>query len=267
VQTDTGASLRPVVAQKVNGERLVILGWSRAILLQMAHPLIAAGVAEHSTFRGGAREAVSRMHGTIGAMLALTFGDEPRRDTTLSHIRSIHRRVNGTLASQAGRFPAGTPYSAEDPHLLLWVHATVLESIAHTYQLLVAPLDRGALDALCHESAPTLLALGGEAATAPRSWAALTTYIEGIHRGGVLHVTPQGREIADAVLSPRIRGVPMPGGSLHRLITIGLLPASTRDAYGFPWNARREKRLRRALSVLRTARRVAPSFLARWSAS
>jgi len=255
----------PVVARRLNGERLVILSWSRAILLQMAHPLIATGVAQHSTFRGGAGAAARRAHHTIGAMRALTFGDESAREATLSRIRAIHRMVHGTLPRPAGPFAAGTPYSAEDPELLLWVHATLLESIPDIYQRLVAPLTPGELDAFCGESAATLLALGGDPNGVPRTWEALCRYIEAIHRSGVLAVTQEARDIAHAVLTPRVAGLPLPGGSIHRLITIGLLPESIRQAYGFTWNDARARRLDRTLRLLRTARSLTPDVLARWS--
>src|SRR5689334_8440880 len=106
------------VARRVNAERLVVLGWSRAILLQLAHPLIAAGVYEHSTFRASPVAALSRLHHTVGAMLALTFRDEAERARALDGVRAIHARVNGTLKEPVGRFPAGTRYSAEDPELV-----------------------------------------------------------------------------------------------------------------------------------------------------
>lgn len=257
----------PVVARKLNGERFVVLSWSRAILLQMAHPLIATGVAEHSTFRGGAGAAARRAHNTIGAMLSLTFGDEPARETTLARIRGIHRTVRGMLPRPAGRFPAGTPYSAEDPELLLWVHATLLDSIPDMYQRVVGPLTSEELDAFCAESAPTLVALGGDAAQAPRTWRALCDYVERVHRAGVLAITQEARHIAEGVLTPRIAGLPFPGGSVHRLITIGLLPESIRSAYGFAWDAARARRLDRALRFLRAARRVCPDVVARWPQS
>ena len=255
----------PVVARRLNGERLALLGWSRAILLQMSHPLIAAGVAQHSTFRGGAREAARRMHGTVGAMLALTFGEEPERSATLARIRGIHRTVTGTLPSSAGPFAAGTRYSAEDPELLLWVHATMLESIAMVYGLVVAPLPTEPLDRFCSESAPTLLALGGDPATVPRSWNALIEYMDDVRRSGALHVTPEGREIAEAVLSPRVAGLAVPGSAVTRLLTIGMLPPATREAYGFEWNSRRQKRLTLTIQALRAVRRLTPDILARWS--
>ena len=72
-------------------------------------------------------------------MLAITFGDEGERARALDAIGAIHRRVHGTLPAACGRFPAGTPYSAEDPALLLWVHATLIDSILVVYARLVAP--------------------------------------------------------------------------------------------------------------------------------
>src|SRR5205814_3480852 len=98
------------MAHRLNGERAVLFGWSRAILLQLAHPLIAAGVANHSSFRQGPFTAAARLHHTVRAMLALTFGTEAKRDAALAGIMAIHRRVHGTLEESVGPFPAGTPY-------------------------------------------------------------------------------------------------------------------------------------------------------------
>ena len=98
------------ISWRVNAERLMLLAWARAILLQLAHPLIAAGVAEHSTFRGGVLAAALRLHHTVHAMLSLTFGDAPAREQTLDTIRAIHRRVNGRLPHAVGSYASGTAY-------------------------------------------------------------------------------------------------------------------------------------------------------------
>ena len=113
----------------------MILAWPRAILLQLAHPLVAAGVAEHSTFRAGPVTAAKRLHHTIRAMLSLVFGDEAAQARTIAAIRAIHKRVNGQLKTDVGPFPAGTRYSAEDPALLLWVHMTLIESVVFAHDL------------------------------------------------------------------------------------------------------------------------------------
>jgi len=256
----------PLVARRVNGERVVILGWSRAVLLQLAHPLIAAGLVEHSTFRGGAAAAARRSHGTVRAMLSLTFGDDAAREDTLARIRRIHERVRGRLPHAAGPFPAGTPYRADDPDLLLWVHATLLESIVDIYLRVVGPLTRAELDAFCAQAAATLLALGGDAGSAPRTWADLRRCLDRTLESDVLVVTPPARAIAHAVLTPAFAGVLLPGAGLHRLMTIGLLPAPVRAAYGFRWDAARARQLATLFSVLRRARRFAPDVLARWRA-
>jgi uncharacterized protein (DUF2236 family) len=254
----------PVVARRLNRERIVLLGWPRAILLQLAHPLVAAGVGGHSTFRGGAIAAGVRLHHTVRAMLSLTFGDDRHREATIAHIRRIHDRVHGTLDRRAGPYPAGTPYTAHDPALLLWVHATLLDSIGTIFQRLVAPLTSTELDAFCAESAPTLVALGGDGDAAPRTWRALGDYLDRMYLGGVLAVSDTARDLAHAVLTPRVAGLPVPGGSIPRLLTIGLLPEEIRRAYGFEWSDARRRRLERLLRVLKSVRRVTPDVLATW---
>lgn len=252
------------IAERINSERVVLIGWNRAILLQLAHPLVAAGVLEHSAFRGSVAQAAVRAHHTVSAMLALTFGDEARRKAAVEGIRSIHRRVHGRLPIDAGRFPAGTPYSAEDPALLLWVHATLIDSVADIYDRVVAPLSPDELDQLCREAAPLVADLGGDDASTPRTWKALQAYMEGVYADGTLEVMPAARQLGHAVLAPTVAGVPLPLAGLNRLVTAGLLPPAIRAAYGFTWNEARERRFERALAVVRTARRILPATLTHW---
>ena len=130
----------PPIVRRINGERLMVLGWGRAILMQLAHPLIAAGIGDHSDFRSGPVGTAQRLRRTVRAMLALTFGDEVHAARASRQILAIHDRVHGTLPTAVGPFPAGTRYSAHDPDLLLWVHSTLLDSMLLFYADLVAPL-------------------------------------------------------------------------------------------------------------------------------
>ena len=253
-----------MIAERINSERVVLLGWSRAILMQIAHPLIAAGVIQHSSFRGGALQAAVRLHHTVSAMLSLTFGGDDRRAAAIERIRTIHTTVNGTLAAGAGPFPAGTRYSAEDPALLLWVHATLLESTADIYQRVVAPLTADDLNLLCVEAAPLLHALGGDPATTPRTWDALQRYMNEVDRSGVLAVSDEARELGAAVLTPRAAGIAVPLGGVHQLVAVGLLPAALRAEYGFRWNPARARRFERTLRALRAIRHVTPRVAAHW---
>ncbi len=253
------------IIKRVNAERLALLGWSRAILLQFAHPLIAAGVADHSTFRGSPFAALTRLHHTLGAMRAITFGNDPARRAALAGILQIHRRVHGTLPAAIGRYAAGTRYSAEDADLVLWVHATLLESLTVVHHLLVQPVTLQERDAHCQETAAVAIALGARAADVPRRWDALRDYMAQMYASGHVVVSPQARELAAALLVPPVlSAVAAPATWANELIAIGLLPTQVREQYGFRWDMQREHRLHRALLLLRAARRITPDRLARW---
>jgi uncharacterized protein (DUF2236 family) len=252
------------VARRINGERLMLLGWTRAILLQLAHPLVAAGVYDHSSFRANPDTAVARLRHTVQAMLALTFGDEDEQTRALDGIRAIHRRVHGHLAIDAGRFPAGTPYSAEDPDLVLWVHATLMESIPLVYERLIAPLSVSERDAYCTEAAYVAIALGARDADVPRSWATVRQYIDATSASGTLAVTPQAKELAHALLAPRFPAALAPATWMNRLFSIGDLPPLVREQYGFTWTPRDGRALARITSLLHAMRAGAPGFVALW---
>jgi uncharacterized protein (DUF2236 family) len=255
------------ISWRVNAERVVLFGWGRAILLQLAHPLVAAGVFDHSGFRATSWAAATRLYHTVHAMLSLTFGDEVVRVRTLDHIRAIHRRVNGALPERLGPYPAGSRYSAEDPALVLWVHLTLVESVVLAYEQLVAPLDEAARDSYCLQAAPIAVALGAREVDVPGSWAQLREGLDRLYASDSLVVGSQARELAQAVLSPRGAWMAAPVMWLNREVTIGLLPASVRDLYGFRWTPRRERTYARLRSALRITRRYMPVVFALWPES
>jgi uncharacterized protein (DUF2236 family) len=242
----------------------MLLGWGRAILLQLAHPLIAAGVHEHSSVRATPSTAAARLHETIRAMLALTFGTDGDRTRALERIRTIHRRVNGRLPMDVGRFPAGTTYSAEDPDLVLWVHVTLLESIPLAYSLFVAPLTDTERDAYCAEAAPVAIELGARDADVPRTWDATCAHLARTYASGAIAVGPQARQLADAVLAPRIARLAPPAAWLNRLVTLALLPSHLRDEYGLEWSPGQQRTFDTLAPIVQGLRRHAPGALALW---
>lgn len=255
------------LAERINGERLCVLGWSRAILLQLAHPLVAAGVDSHSTFRETPLAWVRRFHHTVRTMLALTFGTPDERQRAVAIIRAIHDRVNGSLPEQRGSFPAGTCYSAHDPELLLWVHATLLDTMPLAYEQFIGPLTAVGKDAYCAAASDGLVDLGLPAARAPRTVADLHTYLNEMQAGTVLAVTDVSRALAQHVLSPPFGWTAGPVAYLQREFAIGTLPVALRESYGFNWSARRSLRLDRWSARVRRIRAHTPDVLARWSPS
>jgi len=256
------------ITRRINAERVLILAWLRAILLQLAHPLIAAGVAEHSTFRGNTQGALFRLHQTIGAMLAISFGTADQRQTAIDGIRAIHRRVHGRLPHACGRFAAGTNYSAEDPELLLWVHATLIESTLLAYEQLVAPLTDAERDRYCIESADVAVALGAAVDAVPRSWNAMRALVTRGYTSGDIVVGHQARTLASSLVTPfegRIgRSVVTP---ILSLLAAGQLPAAIRSQYGFAWGPGRERAFLRTIALFRVGRRTLPRQIAWWKAA
>jgi uncharacterized protein (DUF2236 family) len=256
-----------MVSQRVNAERVMLLAWPRAILLQVAHPLVAAGVAEHSSFADGGFAAVHRLWQTVQAMLALTFGDEVEQREAIEGILAIHRRVNGTLREAVGAFPAGTRYSAEDPDLVLWVHVTLLESMVLAHDALLSPLTVDERDAYCAESAWVPTALLARPEEVPTTWAAVEAYLQRMHASGTLAVGQAGRAVGQAVLSPPLGPLAMPLTAIVRYLTRAWLPDPIRSLYGLSWSEADARRLPRVLQAMRAARRVLPARAAKWSAS
>lgn len=259
--------MRPAsdVSRRINAERLLLIAWLRAILLQFAHPLIAAGVAAHSTFRGSPMAAFARLRQTVNAMLALTFGTEVEREAALDGIRLIHRRVHGVLPDPHGSFAAGTRYSAEDPALLTWVHATLIESMVLLYEQLVAPLTPGERDRYCEDAAEFAVALGASPNDVPRSWDAVRMYLERRYASGEIVVGPHGLMLAASLLSPfRPRLLVTP---VATMLAAGLLPAHVRVQYDFPWSRPRERCFNRTMVLFRLMRRVLPASVTQWRAA
>lgn len=255
------------VTRRVNRERLALLGWGRALLMQFAHPLIAAGVTDHSSFKSSRLARLQRLHSTVRAMLSLTFGSEADVRATADHIKSIHDRVHGVLPEAAGPFPAGTPYSAHDPELLRWVHATLLDSVPLVYERFVAPLSVAEKDAYCREAAIVGRLLGIPDALLPQTSRDVETYIRERVASGDLVVTNAGRALAGDILAPPFRFAYWPVTRLTQAVTVGLLDPSLRGQYGLTWTPADERRLARWTTTVRWAHQRTPARLRHWDAS
>jgi uncharacterized protein (DUF2236 family) len=245
------------VSWKINREVAVIGGWGRAILLQLAHPSVAAGVGDHSAFKGCPISGFRRLRSTVRAMLALTFGDEDEMVAAAAGINVIHDRVRG-------RGHDGRVYSAHDPALQQWVHATLLESIPLTYEMLVGPLTLRERDRYCTEAAIMEPLLGIPTGRLPRDAAGLDVYMRRMLESGELTVTETSRTLARAILFPRKWQLAWPAFRLLQLITVGSLPPSIRDAYGFEWRAKDARALARWTLAIRTLLKVLPPFVREW---
>jgi uncharacterized protein (DUF2236 family) len=240
---------------RVNREWLLGLVGSRALLMELAHPLVAAGVAEHSDFR---RNPLGRLYRTAWTMTLLTFGDEALAQRGARHFRRCHRPVRGGLTESIGPFPAGTEYDANDPFLKLWVLATLIDSLLHMYDLFIAPLSSKDREAYYYDTQRFAQWFDLSPALMPATYADFSAYMEAMLTSEVLVVGPAAREIVAALFPPS------PFGSVARaasFVGLGLLPGRLRAMYGIEWGARRARWLRRLAAYSRRARPWLPDFL------
>jgi uncharacterized protein (DUF2236 family) len=255
------------VAWKLQKEIILLLAWGPAILLQLAHPLVAQGVADHSVFRTERWGRTRRLYRTLDAMLGLCFGTEREALAVVARINAIHDRVHGQLLETAGIFPAGAPYSAHDPALLAWVHATLLETNLRVYELFVAPLCAEDKDRYCVEASAIEGHLGIPEGRLPRSFSELKRYMGAMLASGEITVTGAARTLARTIVYPEAPRLVEPALRLLRLTTIGVLPPTIRDGYGFAWGSRNETMLRLSSGLVRRLLPLTPSIVRYWPAA
>ena len=167
-------------------------------------------------------------------LVAFGPADDARRATR--RVRAMHRRVRGELAAP-GRFPAGTPYAADDPALLLWILASLADSAAVVYQRYVAALSDAEREALWADYRVVGRQFGLRASDMPATWADFQAYMLDMVEGEDLHVSDEARELAvQIVMRPPVPRRFRPALELVNQITIGLLPARLRRQYGFAWD-------------------------------
>jgi uncharacterized protein (DUF2236 family) len=248
-------------------EVLLLVAWGPAILLQFAHPLVARGIADHSAFNTERWGRAQRLHRTLRAMLQLSFGTESEVHAAAVRINTIHDRIHGRLSQAAGIFPEGTAYSAHDPALLAWVHATLLEMNLRVYELFVASLSAEAKDRYCLEASSIEGLLGIPNGYLPRNVGELRQYMDRMYASGEVCVTDIARSLSRALMYPPVPWIFDPAIRFMRLTTFGLLPTNIRSDYGFFWSARHDSILRLLSALSRIVLPLIPPVLRYWPAA
>jgi uncharacterized protein (DUF2236 family) len=223
---------------------VLIAGGARAILLQVADPSVAAGVARHSDF---AHRPVERLRNTLTFAYAVVLGTPDDAARVASFVNRAHAPVDG----------------AEDAQLQLWVAATLYDTAVRVHDRVFRPAPDQLGDELYRSYAALGTALQMPASLWPADRAAFGHYWEA--QVALLGVTDDARQIAHDLFAPVVAPAWLRAGlPLGRLLTIDLLPASVREDYGFAWTRRDERRARRAWSVLRFVVAITPHRLRSW---
>jgi uncharacterized protein (DUF2236 family) len=239
------SGLRPFppdsAVRRVHSEGALLLGGGRALLMQIAHPAVARGVAEHSNY---ATERWKRLLRTLRPMYAIVFGNERQAAAAVEGLNGVHKRVRGV------------GYDALDADLLLWVLATLIETSLEMHARFVRPLTTSESAAYYADMCRVGLLLQVPEEHLPANLTAFRAYFEATVAG--LRVSDDARGIADELL----QRTPLNAAFMTplRLITAGTLPPTLRQQYGLDWGNKREKALQTLESV---SRAVVPHLPAR----
>lgn len=215
-------------AWRLDREAMLLLGAGpRALLLQIAHPQVAAGVAEHSDFR---TDPWRRLDGTLRSYLRIIYGSSAAAREEIRRLNALHRGIKGQ------------GYSARDPALSLWVHATLVDSTLVVNRAWAGTVTCDQAARFYEETKPIARAFGVPDALLPADLEGFEAYLDGqLGPGGPVQVGPVARELAAAILHPPLPGVLARTGLHPRLYdwtlwpSIGLLPPAIREDYGLRW--------------------------------
>ena len=194
----------------------------RALVMEVAHPMVGAGVDRHSSFRS---RPVRRAWVTADAALRLLFGDDDVARGAVRQIYAVHDHINGELAHGAGTWPEGTPYTAHDAELLRWVWATLVDTATTAYSRWVRPLSAEEADHFYAEMQALARFLGIPGALLPEDRRAFARYLESVLEDRALGSGAVSRALARQILWYRHWSVPSPVVRLERVLAFATLDA------------------------------------------
>lgn len=231
---------------RVDREAAIFLGAGRALLLQLAHPWVAAAIAEHSHVLG---DPIGRFHRTFAVVFTMVFGTV---DDALAASRRLHRRhdqITGTIADAAGPFPAGSSYAANEVAALRWVYATLTETALVARDLVLPPLGDEERQSYYAEQKRFAALFGIPAERLPPDWASFAADNAAMCQSDILTVGATAKAIARSVMAGAGSSLPIP--FWYHAVTAQMLPARLRDAFELRYGDAEQRAAERALLRLR----------------
>ena len=241
---------------QVHREAALFLGAGRALLLQLAHPWVAAGIADQSQVFAN---PLGRFHRTFGTVYTMAFGT---RDQALGVARRLYRRhgaVAGTLAEAAGAFAPGSAYSANEVDALRWVHATLVETAILSHDMVLPPLSDADRERYWAETRAFASLFGIPRQELPTDWLSFKAYTAAMAQSDVLTVSAAARDIARRIFSGEATWIGPP--RWFRALTAQMLPERLRIAFDLPFDETERRRADRARIWLRRTYPLLPDRL------
>ncbi|MGA7088744.1 MAG: oxygenase MpaB family protein [Candidatus Dormiibacterota bacterium] len=243
---------------QVMREPLLILGAARALLMQSAHPLIAQGALDHSDF---ATDPIGRFQRTAGWVTTVVFGTGDEAQAATRSVNQLHRRVSGELPEEhaVAAWAPGSAYRAQDQDLLLWVHASLIDSMLVTHRTVIGDLRPEVGDRYVREWDAIARLMGLPEGSTWESEMGMRNWINRQIRQGIALPGDGSRRVARVILGPGIAGPAL--AKVTNLVTAGMLPARLRPEFGIGWNPAQSLAFRSLALSLRSARPILPRAL------
>ena len=245
------------VARRVHGDRAVgLLYGQRALLIGALEPLTYTGTMLSTR---AADRPFERLARTAKIQETIFLGTREEADAELAKVHKLHERINGTLPEAAGKFPAGTSYSAFDPELMLWTLAVIADSGREMYETMVRPLSEAEREDLWQDYLRFGELFGMPRDVAPATHREFKAWLEERLSAPDLQATPHGLEMAPLVAFEQ----PVPAAArgnlaVQNLIIKGTLPPRVRDIFAIPWTRAHESTFRALTATHRRTRHFFP---------
>lgn len=245
------------ILRRVHSQRAVgLLFGQRALIVGALNPLSFVGTIEHTR---GRRTPFARLAHTGMAFESIFFGSRAEADRVLAWVHGLHEGVRGRLAEDAGTIPAGTPYAAFDPRLMLWTVAVIADSALVFYELLVGHLSDDERDAAWREYVRFGELFGMRRDSAPATYREFRDYMDRTLAGEDTHLTQAACEIGYATaFEIPLPGIYAPAKRVHDLVMLGSLPPRVRELYGLRWTSAHAVAFRAAVIAMRRSRPLVP---------
>lgn len=233
-------------AWRLNREATLLLGAGpRALLMQIAHPLVAEGVAQHSNFR---EDPWRRLRATLRSYLTIVYGTTTQARAEIGRLNRFHRDVSGPVRDPAAARSFGPAYRARDPELSLWVHATLIDATLVAHDRWIGNLTHAQRAGFYDETRPIGRAFGVPDTLLPADIEAFEAYLERmIAPDGPVQVGSIARDLAGVILRPPLgpvhpilAGIPAGVYAWTMWPAVDLLPEPIRIGYGLPWGRREQ---------------------------
>lgn len=250
------------VARRVHGDRAVgLLYGQRALLIGALEPLTYTGTMLSTRSQNRPFERLVR---TAKIQETVLLGTRAEADKALAVVQRLHERVKGTLPEAAGTHPAGTPYSAFDPELMLWTLAVIADSGRAMYEAMVRPLNDDEREGLWQDYVRFGELFGLPRSAVPASAREFDAWMHERLSSPDLQATEHGLEMAPLVAFRQPVPAPARGNIVaQNHIIKGTLPPRVREIFGIRWSRAHETAFRAMTASHRRARHLFPRSMRR----